>query len=176
MIPKLIVCAGPPCSGKSTLASALADRFDCRLLQVDRILSVLMPQSDWSEADRLVGYRAMLLTAGELVRCSRSVVLDATFTTAVCRDLLRSSRGEFRSETHIFQVRVSPDVAIRRFRARKGHAAIDLTESRVRELAENYPYSAQSPVLNGEAPVEEILQWVVRYIGPCEASETKSEP
>lgn len=176
MSPKLIICAGPPCSGKSTVALALANKFNCRLLQMDCILSVLMPHSDWSEADRLLGYRSMLLMAGELICCARSVVLDATFTSEACRELLRSFTHELQAETHVFEIRVSPEVASRRFQTRRGHAAVDLTEKRVRELAENYPYSAAGLVLNGESPVEEIVQRVARFFVSRDPSEFKYAP
>src|SRR5581483_191339 len=109
--PKLVVCAGPPCSGKSTFAAALAEKFKLRWLQADRVLSILMPHSDRNEADRLVGYRAMLMTASELVQCSQSVVVDATFTTLASRELLRSYTQELRSHTHLIQIRISADVA-----------------------------------------------------------------
>jgi len=172
MKPKLVVCAGPPCSGKSTISAALADRFDCRWIQGDRVLSLLMPQSDRNENDRLVGYRAMLLTASEIIQCSRSVVLDATFTTPACRDLLRSCVREFRSETHVIQIRIAPDAAVHRFRMRTGHPAVDLTEARVRELAENYPYSSAGIVLDGETPVADLVQQAARFIGFYDEAES----
>jgi len=174
MGPKLIVCAGPPCSGKSTLAAALATRFDCRWLQADRVLSLLLPGSDRNEADRLLGYRATLMIASEIIVCSRSVVVDATFTTPACRELLRSCVYELRAETHVIQIRVTPETAVRRFKMRSGHPATDLSEARVRDLAENYPFSPAGVMLDGVLPVEVALHQAAVFAGFIEEAESST--
>ena len=42
-IPRLIVLAGPPCSGKSTLAALFARNFGATYLAVDSIRSTILP-------------------------------------------------------------------------------------------------------------------------------------
>ena len=67
-------------------------------------------------------------------------------------------RPEFRSETHVIQIRIAPDTAVHRFRMRTGHPAVDLTEARVREFAGGLPYSWAEYVLDGETPVADLVQ------------------
>jgi hypothetical protein len=52
---------------------------------------------------------------------------------------------------------VSSDDALRRSRRSPGHQATDLTESKVRERAETFPYSAQALVLESMAGTPDDL-------------------
>ena len=163
--PQCIVLAGPPCSGKSTLARILAEKHHLRWIQMDEVLSQLIPHSDRNESDRLIGYRGMLILARELGRCSRSVVLDATFTSSSCRTLLRNWIGTVAIPTRIIQVRVPAAIAVERFRERRGHSATDLDEPRVKQLAENYPYMSDRLIVDGGRPLGQALCAIEEYVG-----------
>jgi predicted kinase len=165
LAPQCIVLAGPPCSGKSTLARILAEKHHLRWIQMDEVLSQLIPHSDRNESDRLIGYRGMLILARELGKCSRSVVLDATFTSSSCRTLLRNWIDTVAIPTRIIQVRVPAALAVKRFRERRGHSATDLDEPRIKRLAENYPYVSDRLIVDGSRPLGEALSAIEEYVG-----------
>jgi predicted kinase len=146
------------------LAGAIAARYSLYVLAVDQILSCLMPGSDRRELDRIVGYRAMLLIARELLQRSHSVLLDATFTTNVSRTALARLTSEVHCRMHLIQCRVSPEVAATRFVQRVGHPAIDLDMDRVRSLALNYPYQKDGLIVDNDRPVSVTLQQVDEYL------------
>ena len=59
----LIVFAGPPCAGKSTLAAEVARRRDLPVLSMDATRRRILPAAAHTRADRQVAYRAMHLAA-----------------------------------------------------------------------------------------------------------------
>jgi hypothetical protein len=64
----------------------------------------------------------------------------------------------------LIQCRVSPDEAIRRFLNRTDeHFAVDLTQQRVRTLAEEYDYDADV-ILAEENTIEQSLEIIARYL------------
>lgn len=131
------------------MAASLARDSDFHWLQVDRILSVLMPTSDRNQRDRDVAYRAMILTASELLRCGRTVLLDATFSRAEHRRELEECALALRTPLYLIQCRVSPEVAVTRFKRRTDHSAVDLSEDRVRRLAQTFEYVEAGLCLSG---------------------------
>lgn len=160
----LVVIAGPPCAGKSTLSRAVARNYAFRRLEMDAILSRLIPQSDRRESDRLIAYRAMLLTAAELLSYAHSVVIDATFTSPECRNELKNCAAESGAKVRLIQCRIAPEVAVSRFRRRTGHSAVDLDRERVRLLAEEYPYEAFGLILDTDVPLRDCLKKIDTYL------------
>ena len=76
---RLIVVAGPPCSGKSYLAEILANHTGIRHLEMDTIRARLMPESRHAKPDRDIAYRTMHFAAEMLLSAGHSVILDATY-------------------------------------------------------------------------------------------------
>jgi predicted kinase len=168
MVAKLLVLAGPPCSGKSTLAGSIQTSFGINLLQADRILSNLIPDSQRSKSDRAVAYRAMHMLAEELLRCARSVVLDATYGLSVHRKAVETLVTNLAAPLYLIECHVSPDTAVTRFRNRPDYPASDLTEARVRDLAQRYCYSGQGLALTAEMPRVVMLERVEDYLRQTE--------
>jgi predicted kinase len=161
---KLLVVFGPPCAGKSTLACAIATKFEFRWLQADRLLSALVPGSDRKKTDRDIAYRAALLIAVELLNCSHSVLLDATYGSTEHRKAVEASACALRAPLYLIQCRVSPQLAVDRFKSRDSHPASDLTESRVRDLATRYRYGESGLILRSELPLSDALQRAEEYL------------
>ncbi len=138
--PRLIAVSGPPCGGKSAIARRLTEDAGMHWLQVDRILSVLLPKSDRNRADRDVAYMAMILMASELLKCGRTVLLDATFSRAEQRRAVENCAVAHRAPLYLIQCRISPQAAAVRFTRRTDHPATDLSEERVRRLASTFRY------------------------------------
>lgn len=146
----LIVFAGPACSGKSTLAAAVARLRGLPHLSMDATRQRILPNAAHTRADREAAYRAMHFAAELLLAAGAGAVLDAPYNHAEDReDLDRAARGRYRW----IECRVSPETAVARARARglPDRKRPDLTEERVARLAHEYPYSGEGLLLDTDA-------------------------
>lgn len=177
---RLIAVAGPPCSGKSTLASAIETELDATWLEVDRLHHALVPDSLFARDERDIAYRAIGIISRFLLSAGRSVVADATFGPAMHRTMLENVARECKVELYVVESRVSAEDAAIRFLARPDHLAKDLTVERVRDLAARYPYFGGGVTIDGRQPVADALQQVEQYlrdgrpVGPTGAWSTAS--
>ncbi len=143
--PTLLVVAGPPASGKSTLASALAHAGDIPLLSSDRVrrsslavpVGAHAPGTAYAPEARRQVYEALGERASTALR-SGSVVVDATFGEPGQRDafLAGLSRAD-RDRTRVVVCEAPLDVRIARARARAaaGDDPSDAGPDVVRRLA-----------------------------------------
>lgn len=164
MTAKLVALAGPPCSGKSSIAEAIQKKFDLHWLQLDLILRQLMPNSQHGRADRDVAYKAMHLTAEELLRGGRSVLLDATYSAGEHRSTVEALVTALAVPLYLIECQVSPDVATRRFADRPPHLARDLTEERVRDVVSRYCYAGRGLTLSETNPFAANLAQAEDYL------------
>ena len=141
MAAQLLIIAGPPCSGKSTLGSLIECEHGIGRLQVDRVISTLIPESARVRSDRDIAYRGMHMMARELLGRGHTISLDATYGTQVHRQAIEALVTDLAVPLFLIECHVSPDTAAARFNARRGHPALDLTEARVRDLAGRYRFS-----------------------------------
>lgn len=160
----LLIVAGPPCSGKSTLCGLLLPKFGFRYLQADRILSNLIPDSDRRKSHRDIAYRAMHAMAAELLACGRSVVLDATYTSREHRGEAEVLARDSQSGLKLIECRVRRESAISRFNNRRGHPATDLNEARVGSLANEYSYSGLGLSIADNIESAEALLLIEDYL------------
>jgi len=163
VLPRFVVIAGPPCSGKSGLAARVAGVLDGPHLEVDRVRLRVLPESEQRVEDRNIAYRAMHLTAELLApRCS-TIVLDATYTAAPCRAGLVEVVERVGGKLFVVECRVAPETAVARFEGRRDHPAVDLTAARVAELARDYPYFGSAHVLDS-IPTADLLPNVIHVL------------
>ena len=136
----LIVFAGPPCSGKSTLAAEVARLRGLPHLSMDATRQRLLPDAPHTRADRQVAYRGMHFAAELLLAAGAGAVLDATYDQPEDRAELARIAG---AQCKLIECHVSPSIAAARLRERglNDPARPDLTEERVRRLVRDYPYS-----------------------------------
>ena len=161
---RLIVVAGPPCSGKSCLAEILAKHTGIRHLEMDAIRARLMPESRHAKPDRDIAYRTMHLAAEMLLGAGHSVILDATYMPVEHRLELEGIAEFTGSPIFIIECRVSPETAIVRFGMRAQHAAVDLTPSRVHWLSAHYPFYGKGFIHNSDLQREPDLAGIRAYL------------
>jgi predicted kinase len=164
MAAQLLVVAGPPCSGKSTLAGLIGSELGIRRLQVDRILSALIPNSARGKSDRDLAYRTMHLLAKELLDCGHAVSLDATYSTRLHRAAIETLFTNLSAPIYLIECHVSPVAAVARFKGRQDHPAIDLNEERVRDLARRYPFSNLGLTITEDMAPAAALKCIEHYM------------
>jgi predicted kinase len=141
--PILVIIAGRPCSGKSSLATSCATAIGATRFEMDEIRARILPGSQHSQADRDQAYHVMHGMAEAELKAGRSVLIDATYTRVKQRCAVVDLAELHSVPIHLVECREDPDEAAARFRGRgPEHAAIDLTESGVRQQAREYRFSA----------------------------------
>jgi predicted kinase len=176
---QLIIVTGPPCSGKSTLAGELAAAIEAVVLDIDQIRQAVMPNSQQTEEDRDIAYRSMHLVARKVLEAGAdNVVLAATYTRRNPRQWLRSMAEETSARVCVIACKVSPEIAVARFRSRKpGHAAVDLTEDLVRRQAMDYQYGVVN-LVECALPLHESVSSAKNYVqagSPVDMAEWSSQ-
>ncbi len=85
---RLIVMAGPPCSGKSTVAEGLAARLGIGLLATD-VAEAALRRAGKAENTGPASYLVVEALADEQLRLGRSVIVDAVNPVEPARRLWR---------------------------------------------------------------------------------------
>ncbi len=164
--PRLIVICGPPCSGKSTLASQLQIETGLAYLSIDRILQSILPDSSFGEADRDLAYRILGLTAEHLLLAGRGVIVDATYARVPHLQDLEARAANCSVRLFLIECRIDATAAALRFRNRSGrHPAVDLNEERVKQLSQSYPYRFKGLVLDTSRNIDDCVAEIRRHSG-----------
>lgn len=154
----VIAIAGPPCSGKSTIAAAAARRLGIPHLSMDATRQRILPGAAHTRADRQAAYRAMLLAAELLCAAGAGVILDAPYGH-------EEDRRELAAVDPVWiECRVSPEEAVRRLGERGfDPQRPDLTAEIVWRAAAEYRYQSgrvlDTEALSTEECVERVIAW-----------------
>jgi cytidylate kinase len=116
-----VIVDGPPASGKSTLASALAPRLKLPLVAKDTIKDALMTVLDVPDvaASRHVGRAAVVAMLAVAAESPIGAVIESNFHRTVALDELRALPGDV---VEVF-CRCEPALSIARYRERAGTRA-----------------------------------------------------
>jgi predicted kinase len=130
------------------------------VLDIDQIRQIVIPNSQQSQEDRDIAYRCMHLVAEKLLEVgANAILLTATYSRRHPRQWLRSLADTKSAQVCILACRVSPEIAIARFRSRPpGHPAVDLTEDLVRQQVMDYPYGVANVVECSNSLHESVAQ------------------
>ena len=133
----VIVLVGLPGAGKSTLATALADRLpDARVLDKDKVRHVLFDPCDYTSAERDVVFAALLDAARYHLGRDRTVIFDGlTFSRrsqVAAAEAVAHEAGGFSA---VIVCDVPVEVAIARCEAAEDHLAANRDGQLVRRVA-----------------------------------------
>jgi len=169
----LIVLAGPPCSGKSTVAEGLSRRLGIPALSMDGVRRRILPGAEHTRADRQAAYRAMHLAAECALRAGGSIVLDAPYGHEEDRLDLASAVEAAGGRLLRIEFQVSPETAAERLRRRgPDPERPDLTEAIVAQAAREYHYTGCGLLLDSDAmgadeAIDRVAAWIGRGIQPA---------
>ncbi|MFC4408218.1 AAA family ATPase [Haloarchaeobius iranensis] len=155
--PMLLVVCGLPGAGKTTIAEAVADRVDGRLVRTDVVRKDLFPDPDYTEAEKLAVYGELLGRGREVVEAGGTAVLDGTFKEARFRGDVVDLAAELGVDFRLVKVECDEAVARRRIRERtddESDADPDL-HSRFRELFD--PIECEHAVVDNSGDLDATL-------------------
>jgi predicted kinase len=164
----VVVLSGPPCSGKSVAAKALADEQSAsgrrrQHLAVDSLFDILFPTSDRNREDRMRAYDGAHLLARMFAERGETVVLECTYARRDQRlSLVRALAGSL-APLWVAEFFVTPEEAVRRFRERD--QATDLNADLVWQRVEEFAYfrdafRIESANATPEAHARRIAAWL----------------
>lgn len=82
---------GLPGSGKSSITDALKERHpEFIVLRMDEVRKIITPNPTYSDAERDIVYRCLVLLATNLTEAGHNVIIDATGNLRKWRELARS--------------------------------------------------------------------------------------
>ncbi len=176
--PLVILVRGVSGTGKSTLATALAQHFAAEHLQTDELRAEMAAEGElptgstdakYSQASRERVYDVMLERAGLLLASRSSVILDGTFLTAARREQAQKLAKNHGAIFQAFRCVCPPDVAaarVSRRRAAGTSRSEAFPELVTRQLAaeEPDPIGLPSTDVDTSRPVEELLPECVHVL------------
>lgn len=114
--PALVVLVGPPGVGKSTVATALAERSPLVVLGNDAARDLLVEHAEYSFTESQRVARALRLATGELLRRNLTVVLDAANLTEWERSPLYSLASLHHARLLVVEVTAPVNLVLDRLR------------------------------------------------------------
>lgn len=158
--PMLLVVCGLPGAGKTTIAEAVTDRVDGRLVRTDVVRKDLFPDPDYTEAEKLAVYDELLARGREAVADGETAVLDGTFKEARFREDVVALADDLGVEFQLVKVECDEPVARQRIRERTDDESDADPElhSRFRELFD--PVDCNHVVVDNSGDLEATLAQV----------------
>jgi len=143
--PTILVVMGPVASGKSTIAKELANELGWPVFSSDRIRKTLanvplMDRTDSKDRARVYSVKMTTLTYERLLAESVAalgqeggVVLDATFSRRIHRELLARECAKANAALQIIELDAHPDEIQARLK-RRDKSAIEISDARLEDL------------------------------------------
>jgi predicted kinase len=166
----LIVIAGLPGSGKSTVAEDLARVLRCAVLGVDQVEAALWRAGiSPAQPTHHGAYLAVEALAAEQVMAGNDVIVDAVNGPEAAREQWRSLAARLRTELRFVEVLCSDDALYReRLSRRTRHIAgfpEPTWEGVLRRRAEFPPWTDERLVLDSVDERDDNLKRALDYLG-----------
>jgi predicted kinase len=166
---KLVVLAGLPGSGKSTVADGLSRQLSMPVFSVDPIEAAMWRGGLLREQTGIAAYEVAIALAGEQLRLGHSVIADAVNPVEAPRAAWRNLAARHRAELKIIEC-VCADEAVHRQRIEARIRGIEgmqeVTWARVLERRAGYePWKDDRLVLDTSAQsADRLLAEAIRYV------------
>jgi predicted kinase len=171
MSPMLIAMAGLPGTGKSTLATALADALPAVVLDKDKLRTGLIPPEkiEYSRAQDDYIFELLLKASEYNLNRGRHVILDGrTFTRRYQVERVVLFANEVGGKLHIFECVCPEALALQRLaedRATASHPAADRGAELYHSLrTEAEPILRDHLVIETDQEVEALVGMCLRYL------------
>ena len=167
----LLIMAGLPGTGKSTLARAIAERTGAHVLDKDHVRAALFPAElvEYSREQDDFVLRVMLKVAGWIVKRDprRVVVLDGRpFSKKYQLDMVINFAEWTKTPWRIVECTCSEETARQRLQQAPDHPAADRNFELYQGVKNEWEEIAQPKLsTNTELPIDENIGRVVAYIG-----------
>lgn len=164
---RLVVVAGAPGTGKSTVAAELGDRLGAVVLRTDELRQRSSAPNRYDDAAIAETYRQMVAEARRLLSLGEHVVLDATFGDADHRLAVRRAATDTCSDLTELRCTLPIDLAEARVAARlaEGRDASEATPAIARSLAASFDPWPQAEVLDTRAAPAEVVDRAAAAVG-----------
>ncbi|ESP88793.1 AAA family ATPase [Candidatus Halobonum tyrrellensis] len=116
---RLVVVCGLPGTGKTTVATEVAERVGGRLLRTDVVRKELVSDPAYTDAETERVYRELLDRAGRTLAGGGSAVVDGTFRTADLRGRARETAAAAGADFRLVKVECEEAVVRERIAARE---------------------------------------------------------
>jgi predicted kinase len=166
---KLVVLAGLPGSGKSTVADGLSRQLSIPVLSVDPIEAAMWRGGLTRDQTGIAAYEVAIALAGEQLRLGHSVIADAVNPVEAPRAAWRNLAARHRAELKIIEC-VCADEAIHRRRVEARIRGIEgmreVTWARVLERRAGYePWTDDRLVLDTSAQsTDRLVAEAIGYV------------
>lgn len=171
-LPLLVVTAGLPASGKSTIAEVVGNRLGLPVLSVDPIeAAILSAGIDAQQPTGLAAYLVAETMAEGVLSAGRGVVIDAVNAVEPARDQWVRLAARQGAQLRFLEVVCSdPEVHRERLAARQGrHAMADAAYAVEQSLDEWEPWGGESGAVpritvDSVHPVPTLVDQVIAFV------------
>jgi len=164
-VKRIIVFSGPPCSGKSTLASKLSSTRSIPHLELDAIRARILPNSRNTREDHMTAHRTMHLVAEVFLDLGMNVIVNAAYGSVEERRDVEELAARLSAPLYLVECRVTPHAAIlRNARKRDESPSHALTDERVLDLVNTFPYYGRGLVVDSTDPFADCMEEINDYL------------
>jgi len=159
----VIIVFGLPGSGKSYLASRLAEMLHAEYVNSDHLRKEIFQKRSYSDREKAFVYDAMLKKMKEAITQNQSVVLDATFYKDETRKLFIQ---ETKEKTNIFFIEVTTSEGLTRQRLNKERPDSEADFRAYQLIKQQWePFNESHLVLEStDDNIDDMLQKAAQYV------------